>query len=88
MLVLSRKRDESIIIGDDIIITVVDILGDKVRLGIDAPQNIPVSRKELYDAVQRENSAKGLEKKTDEDPMNSGSGGSGNYPVKLIYSTY
>ncbi|MFW6169873.1 MAG: carbon storage regulator CsrA [Planctomycetota bacterium] len=55
MLVLSRHRDESIMIGDEIVITVVDIRGDKVRLGIDAPQDIPVHRQEVYDAIQREN---------------------------------
>jgi carbon storage regulator len=54
MLVLSRHRDESIMIGDDIVITVVDIRGDKVRLGIDAPTQIPVHRQEIYDAIQRE----------------------------------
>lgn len=54
MLVLSRHRNESIIIGDDIIITIVDIRGDKVRLGIEAPQDIPVHRKEVYDAIMRE----------------------------------
>jgi len=56
MLVLSRHRDESIMIGDNIVITIVDIRGDKVRLGIDAPQAIPVHRQEVYDAIQRENS--------------------------------
>ena len=55
MLVLSRQRDESIIIGDNVQITVVDIRGDKVRLGIVAPAEIPVHRKEVYDAIQREN---------------------------------
>ncbi len=54
MLVLSRHRDESIIIGDDIVITIVDVRGDKVRLGIDAPTDIPVHRQEVYDAIQRE----------------------------------
>ncbi|HIQ23043.1 MAG TPA: carbon storage regulator [Planctomycetes bacterium] len=57
MLVLSRQRDESIIIGDNIIVTVVDIRGDKVRLGIDAPTEIPVHRREVYEAIQRENRA-------------------------------
>lgn len=57
MLVLSRHRDESIIIGDNIIITVVDVRGDKVRLGIDAPTDIPVHRQEVYDAIQRERQA-------------------------------
>lgn len=55
MLVLSRQRDETIMIGDDIQITVVDIRGDKVRVGIVAPIEIPVHRKEVYDAIQREN---------------------------------
>ena len=55
MLVLSRHRDESIIIGDNIVITIVDIRGDKVRLGIDAPTEIPVHRQEVYEAIQREN---------------------------------
>ena len=55
MLVLSRHRDECIMIGDDVTITVVDIRGDKVRLGIDAPKNIPVHRQEVYDAIKREN---------------------------------
>jgi carbon storage regulator len=55
MLVLSRQRDESIIIGDNVQITVVDIRGDKVRLGIDAPPDISVHRKEVFDAIQREN---------------------------------
>lgn len=55
MLVLSRHRDESIMIGDDVMITIVDIRGDKVRLGIDAPQEIPVHRQEVYEAIKREN---------------------------------
>jgi carbon storage regulator len=55
MLVLSRHRDESIMIGDNVVVTIVDIRGDKVRLGIDAPQDIPVHRQEVYDAIQREN---------------------------------
>lgn len=55
MLVLSRQRDESIVIGDNIVITIVDIRGDKVRLGINAPAEVPVHRQEVYDAIQREN---------------------------------
>ena len=55
MLVLSRQRDESIIISNNIVITVVEIRGDKVRLGIDAPTEIPVHRQEVYEAIQREN---------------------------------
>lgn len=54
MLVLTRKRNESIVIGDSLVVTVVDIHGDKVRLGIDAPDDIPVHRKEVYEAIQRE----------------------------------
>ena len=55
MLVLSRQRDETIMIGDDIEITVVDIRGDKVRLGINAPTRIAVHRKEVYEAIRKEN---------------------------------
>ncbi|MEQ8210399.1 MAG: carbon storage regulator CsrA [Lacipirellulaceae bacterium] len=55
MLVLSRQRDESIIIGDNVVITIVDVRGDKVKLGIDAPQEIPVHRREVYEAIRREN---------------------------------
>jgi carbon storage regulator len=55
MLVLSRQRDESIIIGDNVVVTVVDVRGDKVRLGIQAPREIPVHRREVYEAIQREN---------------------------------
>jgi carbon storage regulator len=55
MLVLSRHRDESIMIGDDIVITVVDIRGDKVRLGITAPIEISVHREEVHHAIQAEN---------------------------------
>ena len=55
MLVLSRQRDETIMIGDDIELTIVDIRGDKVRIGIDAPIHVAVHRKEVYDAIKREN---------------------------------
>jgi carbon storage regulator len=55
MLVLSRQRDESIIIGDNIVITIVDVRGDKVRLGIEAPREVSVHRREVYEAIQREN---------------------------------
>jgi carbon storage regulator len=53
MLVLSRKRDESIVIGDGIVVTIVDIRGDKVRLGIQAPPNVPVHRQEVLEAIRR-----------------------------------
>jgi carbon storage regulator len=55
MLVLSRQRDESIIIGDNIVVTIVDVRGDKVRLGIEAPREVSVHRREVYEAIQREN---------------------------------
>jgi carbon storage regulator len=55
MLVLSRLRDETIMIGEDVEITVVDIRGDKVRLGINAPTSIAVHRKEVYEAIRQEN---------------------------------
>lgn len=54
MLVLSRHRNEGLYIGDDVHICVVDIRGDKVRLGIEAPQDIPVHRDEVYEAIKRE----------------------------------
>ncbi|MBL7152304.1 MAG: carbon storage regulator CsrA [Phycisphaerae bacterium] len=57
MLVLSRQRDESIMIGDNVEITIVDVRGDKVRLGITAPKEIPVHRREIFDAIQREKAA-------------------------------
>ena len=59
MLVLSRQRDETIVIGDDIEITIVDIRGEKVRVGISAPSHISVHRKEVYEAIKRENEAAG-----------------------------
>lgn len=54
MLVLSRKKNESIIINDHITITVVEIRGDKVRLGIDAPKDVTVHRREVYEAIQNQ----------------------------------
>ncbi len=53
MLVLSRKKNESIVINDDITIVVVEIRGDKVRLGVEAPKEVPVHRREVYDAIKR-----------------------------------
>ena len=55
MLVLSRYKDQSIYIGDDIVVTIVDVRGDRIRLGIEAPANVPVHRQEIYEAIQREN---------------------------------
>ena len=69
MLVLSRQRDESIMIGDNVEIIIVDVRGDKVRLGITAPKDIPVHRREIYDAIQREKSEKKeLEKQQEAEP--------------------
>jgi carbon storage regulator len=75
MLVLSRQRDESIMIGDDVEIIIVDVRGDKVRLGITAPKNIPVHRREIYDAIQREKgqnkeSKDSQDKKSKTEPQN------------------
>lgn len=55
MLVLSRKKNQSIRIGEDIVLTIVDIQGDQIRLGIEAPRGIPVLRQELYEAVKDSN---------------------------------
>ncbi len=85
MLVLSRHRDETIIIGDDIELTVVDIRGDKVRLGIKAPSHIPVHRKEVYEAIRRENeqAAKltGEQLETVRSPVRSGTAQKKNVPA-------
>ena len=59
MLVLSRKKNESIVINDDITIVVVEIRGDKVRLGVEAPKEVPVHRREVYDAIRRGEEAEG-----------------------------
>lgn len=64
MLVLSRKKNESIVIADDITIVVVEIRGDKVRLGVEAPKEVPVHRREVFDAIRR-NEAATNEGKTD-----------------------
>lgn len=71
MLVLSRQRDETIMIGDDIELTIVDIRGDKVRVGISAPASVPVHRKEVYEAIKRENEAAAKLSGTDVGPLRS-----------------
>ena len=72
MLVLSRQRDETIMIGDDVEITVVDIRGDKVRLGINAPTLIAVHRKEVYEAIKQENQRASRMEGADVSPMSPG----------------
>lgn len=66
MLVLSRRKDETIMIGDEVEITIVDVRGDTVRLGIKAPRSVSVHRKEIYDAIQAENIAAAKESIPDE----------------------
>jgi carbon storage regulator len=68
MLVLSRKLGESIVIGNEVSIVVVDIRGDKVRLGCEAPKSIPIHRREVYDAIQRHQQAAELPLDTDHIP--------------------
>ena len=62
MLVLSRKKNESIIIDDKIVITVVEIRGDKVRLGINAPRDVPVHRSEVYELLKKQQAEAGVAK--------------------------
>ena len=54
MLVLSRKKNEQIVIGDDVVLTVIEIRGDRVRLGIEAPARVPVHRYEVYQALREQ----------------------------------
>jgi carbon storage regulator len=69
MLVLSRYRDESIYIGDNIVITIVDIRGDRVRIGIQAPSDVSVHRQEIYDAIAREKHGIQNSKQPAQNPM-------------------
>ena len=73
MLVLSRQKNESIMIGDDVEITIVDVRGDKVRLGITAPKSVSVHRREIFDAIQREKAAGGKENDHPAHPQKSAS---------------
>jgi carbon storage regulator len=59
MLVLSRKRNESIVICDNIVVTVVDVRGDRVRLGIEAPKEVPVHRREVYEKITGDGAHRG-----------------------------
>lgn len=67
MLVLSRKKDEAVVINDDITIVIVEIRGDKVRLGIEAPKEVPVHRREVLDAIRR-NDPESIKKPASEAP--------------------
>lgn len=60
MLVLSRKKNESIVIDDKIVITVVEVRGEKVRLGIEAPREVPIHRSEVYEAIRSESNKVGV----------------------------
>lgn len=62
MLILSRKIDEKIRIGEDIIITLIDVHGDQVKIGVEAPKSVKVFRQEVFDAIQNENKAAVVEK--------------------------
>ena len=68
MLVLSRHKDQSIVIGNDITITVIEVRGDKVRLGIQAPSEVSVHRQEVFDAIRAEGSNKGPDAEKDQKP--------------------
>jgi carbon storage regulator len=68
MLVLSRKKNESIVINDNITITVVEIRGDKVRLGVEAPKEVPVHRNEVYEAIRRNQIEAQAEREREEGP--------------------
>ena len=67
MLVLARKREEQIVIGERIVITVLGIRRDGVRLGVDAPAEVPVHRREIYEAIQQQNAGKGGHPPGDQD---------------------
>jgi carbon storage regulator len=75
MLVLSREKDESIMIGDDVEITIVDVRGNKVRLGINAPREVSVHRKEIYLAIQKEKLQGGTDTQAHKDGNGDGKSG-------------
>ncbi|MCC7086716.1 MAG: carbon storage regulator CsrA [Pirellulales bacterium] len=76
MLVLSRKKNESIVINNDITIVVVEIRGDKVRLGVEAPKEVPVHRREVYDAIRRNDASSTPRNPSDSDAESASSAGS------------
>ena len=71
MLILSRKIDEKIRIGDDIIITLIDVHGDQVKIGVEAPKHVKVFRQEVFNAIQSENKAAVVEENTNPNTINA-----------------
>ena len=71
MLILSRKIDEKIQIGDNITLTIIDIHGEQVKIGVEAPKNIKVFRQEVFEAIQKENKAAAVEQNNDEAGINA-----------------
>ena len=71
MLILSRKIDEKIQIGDDITITIIDIHGEQVKIGVEAPKNIKVFRQEVFEAIQKENTAAAVEQSNNQVGINA-----------------
>ncbi len=61
MLALARKVNESIVIGNDVEVTILEIKGDQIKIGVSAPKSVPIYRKELYDQIQEENKRAGAE---------------------------
>ncbi|MEN9625965.1 MAG: Carbon storage regulator [archaeon] len=89
MLVISRKAGDQLVIGDDIIVTVVKVEGDKVRIGIDAPSEVPVNRDEIQARKDAEIKTGGLEKGVADIPTSGNSEGPGSsYQPKLLYNKY
>lgn len=71
MLILSRKIDEKIRIGDDIVITLIDVHGDQVKIGVEAPKHVKVFRQEVFNAIQSENKAAVVEENTNPNTINA-----------------
>lgn len=71
MLILSRKIDEKIRIGEDITITLIDVHGDQVKIGVEAPKSVKVFRQEVFEAIQSENKAAAVEENNNENAINA-----------------
>ncbi len=87
MIVFSRQRDESVMIGDGVEITIVEVLGDKVRLGVTSPKHLSVHRREIYDAIQREkaNQEAGVSPKTPRTHFSCGGAYGGQVTGQIAY---